>query len=111
MARHTADGERTMELKGAQRSYLTKLSHKVKPLVMLGAKGLTDEIKAQTDEMLEHHELVKVKFQDYKSSRDELSRQLAEAVDADLVRVIGNVVVLFRQARIPENRKIKLPAV
>lgn len=98
-----------MELKGFQRSYLTKLSHNINPLVMLGTKGLTDELKAQTDEMLEHHELIKVKFQDYKSSRDELSRQLAEAVDADLVRVVGNVVILFRHARIPENRKIKIP--
>ena len=98
-----------MELKGFQRSYLMKLAHDIKPLVMLGTKGLTEEIILQTGEMLEQHELIKVKFQDYKSSRDELSRELAEKNDAELIKIIGNVTILFRQARIPENRKIKIP--
>ncbi len=98
-----------MELKGFQRSYLTKLSHDINPSVMLGAKGMTEALVKQTDEMLEQHELIKVKFVDYKESRDELSRKLAEASDAQLIRVIGNTAILFRSARKPENRKIKLP--
>ena len=98
-----------MELKGFQRSYLTKLAHDIKPSVMLGAKGLTDALVKQTDDMLEDHELIKVKFVDYKSSRDELSRQLAESSDAELVRVIGNIAILYRRARNPEKRKLILP--
>ncbi|MDC7227425.1 MAG: YhbY family RNA-binding protein [Spirochaetales bacterium] len=99
-----------MELKGFQRSYLAKLAHNIKPSVMLGAKGLTEALVNQTDEMLENNELIKVRFVDYKNSRDILSRQLAEATDAELIRVIGNIAILFRQARIPENRHIELPA-
>ena len=98
-----------MELKGYQRSYLTKLSHDINPSVMLGAKGLTEALVKQTEDVIEVHELIKVKFVDYKKSREELSRELAKAVDAELIRVIGNIAILYRQARTPENRKIKVP--
>jgi RNA-binding protein len=98
-----------MELKGYQRSYLTKLSHKIDPSVMLGAKGLTEPLIKQTAEAIEHHELIKVKFADNKKIREELSRELAKAVDAELIRVIGNIAILYRQAREPDHRKIKVP--
>ena len=98
-----------MELKGYQRSYLTKLSHTINPSVMLGTKGLTDPLIKQTEDIIEIHELIKVKFVDYKKSREELSRELAKAVDAELIRVIGNVAILYRRARDPEHRKIKVP--
>lgn len=99
-----------MELKGFQRSYLMKLAHDISPLVMLGTKGLTDALISQTNEALEHHELIKVKFQDNKKSRKELTMQLSEATDADLVRLIGNIAILFRHAREPEHRSITLPS-
>ncbi|MBI9105959.1 MAG: YhbY family RNA-binding protein [Spirochaetales bacterium] len=98
-----------MELKGYQRSYLTKLSHEINPSVMLGTKGLTEPLIRQTEEVIEHHELIKVRFVDYKKSREELSLELAKAVDAQLVRVIGNIAILYRMARIPEHRKIRIP--
>ncbi|MDC7124711.1 MAG: YhbY family RNA-binding protein, partial [Spirochaetales bacterium] len=65
-----------MEMKGYQRSYLTKLAHEINPQVMVGGNGLTEAVINQTDEMLEQHELVKIRFQDYKNSKDELSREL-----------------------------------
>lgn len=99
-----------MELKGFQRSYLSKLAHEIRPSVQLGVKGLTDALVKQTDEMLEHHELIKVKFIDYKKSKDELSRQLCEATDAELIRVIGNIAILYRQAREPDHRKLRIPS-
>ena len=99
-----------MELKSFQRSYLTRLAHDINPSVMLGGNGLTDAVIKQTDDMLEQHELIKVKFLDYKKSKKELTAALCEAVDADLVRVIGNIAILFRQARKPDNRKIKVPS-
>ncbi len=109
MACNTADGEGTMELKGFQRSYLVKLAHNIKPSVMLGSKGLTEQLSKQTEVMLEQHELVKVKFIDYKKSRQELSEQLCRTVDAELVRIIGNVAILYRHAREPVHRNISLP--
>jgi RNA-binding protein len=51
---------------------------------------------AALDELLNHHELVKVKFDDLKDQKKELAPQLAEQARAHLVTRVGNVVVLFR---------------
>ena len=45
---------------------------------------------------LRQHELVKVKFDDFKDQKKELSPQLAEKSGSHLVTRVGNVVVLFR---------------
>ena len=98
-----------MELKSFQRSYLTKIAHDIKPSVMLGANGLTEAVIKQTEDMLEQHELIKVRFVDYKRSKKELTISLCSSTDAELVRVIGNIAILYRQARKPDNRKLKVP--
>ena len=98
-----------MELKGYQRSYLTKLAHNIKPLVMIGTKGLTEAIVKQAEEVLELNELVKVKFVDFKRGRKEISAKLADQTTSDLVRVIGNTAILYRAARDPEKRQISIP--
>ncbi len=98
-----------MELKGYQRSYLTKLAHDIKPLVMIGAKGLTDAVVKQAEQVLELNELVKIKFVDFKSGRKEISVKLAALTHAELIRVIGNTAILYKKAVNPENRQISVP--
>jgi len=48
------------------------------------------------DDALKHHELVKVKFDEFKEQKKELSPQLAEKTGSHLVTRVGNVVVLYR---------------
>ncbi len=98
-----------MELKGFQRRYLTKLAHDLKPSVMIGVKGLTEAVIRQTDDMLEHHELIKVKFIDYKSSKELITQKLCEFTDAEIIRITGNIASLYRMGREPEHRRINLP--
>jgi RNA-binding protein len=45
---------------------------------------------------LNHHELVKVKFDEFKEQKKELAPQLAEKSCSHLVIRVGNVVVLYR---------------
>lgn len=96
-------------LKGYQRSYLMRLSHELKPVVMVGKGGLSDALVATTDTALEDHELIKVKFVDFKEERHEVARQLAENTGAILVRVIGNIAVLYRHQEDPQKRWVHLP--
>jgi RNA-binding protein len=96
-------------LKGYQRSYLMRLSHELKPVVMVGKGGLSDALVATTDTALEDHELIKVKFVDLKEQRHEAAQRLAQATDAVLVRVIGNIAVLYRHQEDPEKRWVHLP--
>ncbi len=96
-------------LKGFQRSYLTKKAHALKPVVMIGGNGLTEAIETAVDQELENHEMIKVKFVDYKEDRKDLSRQLAEKTDAHLVRVIGNMAILYRYQSDHDKRIYHVP--
>ena len=55
-----------MELTSKQRAYLRGEAQTIDPIVMIGKDGLTENVTAALDEALTHHELVKVKFQQYK---------------------------------------------
>ncbi len=48
------------------------------------------------DRNLKCHELVKVKFGEFKEQKKELTPQLAEKSGSHLVTRVGNVVVLYR---------------
>ena len=50
------------KLSNSQQRYLRGLSHGLKPVVMVGGKGLTVGVLAELELALEHHELVKVKI-------------------------------------------------
>ena len=52
---------------------------------------------------LDRHELVKVKFDEFKEQKKELAPQLAEKSGSHLVTRVGNVVVLYRPK--PEEEK------
>lgn len=97
------------ELAGYQRRYLQKAAHKLKPVVMIGKNGITDAVMKSTDGALEIHELVKVRFIEYKEEKKELAVKLARGTEAVLVRITGNVALLYRAARDPEKRNIDLP--
>lgn len=69
----------------------------LKPLLKVGKDGLSPAFLKAVDEALAHHELVKVKFDEFKEQKKELSPKLANAVSANLVMQVGHVVVLFRR--------------
>lgn len=84
-------------LTSAQKRYLRGLAHDLKPVILVGGKGLTDALVAETLSALEIHELIKVKVAaEDREARDQLIGSLAESTGAALVTRIGNVAVLFR---------------
>jgi RNA-binding protein len=87
-------------LSNAQKRYLRGLAHDLKPVVMVGAKGVGASLLAELDQALELHELVKVKVAaEDREQRDEWIAALAEGRGAALVASIGNVGVLFRRSK------------
>jgi RNA-binding protein len=93
-------------LKGAQRKYLRAQAHHLKPLVIIGAKGVTGQLLESVDLALNDHELIKVKFGDFKDAKKEISAEIARATRSELVGRIGNVAILYRPQSDPEKRKI-----
>lgn len=96
-------------LKGSQRKYLRAEAHHLKPLVIIGAKGVTEQLLGSIDLALNDHELIKVKFYEFKDAKKEISAQIATATKSELVGLIGNIAIFYRQNPHPEKRKIKIP--
>ena len=81
----------------AQKRYLRGLAHALKPVVLVGGKGITDGLVAETVEALGIHELIKVKVAaEDRDARDLAIGTLVEAAQAALVARIGNIAVLYR---------------
>lgn len=97
-----------IELTSKQRKYLEKLAHDIEPVVIVGAAGVTEGVTKMVAEMLGAHELIKVKFNEYKDDKRELTEQLCAETGATLVRVIGNRAILYLPHEKEEDRKIKL---
>jgi RNA-binding protein len=88
-----------MALTERQLRFLRGKAHGLRPVVLLGHKGLTDNVVAETIQALRSHELIKVRVRT--AGRDERAALLAalvERADCTLVTRIGHVAVLYRPA-------------
>jgi RNA-binding protein len=97
-----------MSLSKLARSHLRRLSHPLKPVVMVGGRGLSTSVIAELDRALDRHELVKVQIAiDDREARAEAARELAQRSAAEIVMQIGKVACLYR--RNPDEPRIALP--
>lgn len=96
------------DLSNTQIRYLRGLAHALKPVVMVGGKGLTDAVLAELEIALDHHELVKVRIAaEDRGARDAVALDIAERANAHAVQRIGNVLALYRRNR--KKPKLALP--
>ena len=87
-------------LAASQKRYLRSLAHDLKPVILVGAKGVTGAMLSELSLALEHHELVKVKFAaPDRDERDAWLEEIIEASGAALVQRVGNIATLFRPRR------------
>ena len=97
-----------MTLTGKQKRYLRSLAHHEKPLFQVGKNGVTESFTDQFDDILEKRELVKVSvLQNCMEDKDSIVELLISATDAELVQVMGNTIVLYRESK--DNKEITLP--
>ena len=96
-------------LKGADRRYLRSQAHHLKPVVQIGQAGVTEPVLATIDENLKAHELIKIRFGDFKDQKKALTQEIAEAMGAEVAGIVGHVAMLYRPHSEPEKRRIKLP--
>ncbi|MEI8306505.1 MAG: YhbY family RNA-binding protein [Chloroflexales bacterium] len=94
-----------------QRNYLRKIANPLKPTVMLGKQGFTDQIIEKIAHELDAHELIKVRFLEFKDERKQITEAILEETGSALVGLIGNVAILYRQQADPERRTIMLPGI
>jgi RNA-binding protein len=97
-----------MPLTPSQTRYLRGLAHPLKPVLLLGGKGVTAGVLKELDHALDDHELIKVKLVgDDRAGRAAVLAQLVESSGAETVQTIGHIAVLYR--RNEEKPGIALP--
>lgn len=86
-------------LSNPQKRYLRGLAHDLKPVILVGAKGISDNVVAETGNALDHHELIKVRVAaGDRELRDTWIGELCERSQSDLVARIGNIAVLYKRS-------------
>ncbi len=89
-----------LALTNAQKRYLRGQAHTLKPIILVGAKGVTDPLVTELDLALEQHELLKLKIAaEDRDTRDAWLAELVERADAALVGRIGHTAVLYRRSK------------
>ncbi|WP_119328060.1 ribosome assembly RNA-binding protein YhbY [Cysteiniphilum halobium] len=87
-----------MALTSQQRQQLKAQAHSLNPVVLLGEKGLTNNVLTEIDLALTAHELIKVKIAGTeKDVRQATTEEICEKTKCELVQLIGNISVLYRK--------------
>lgn len=96
-------------LNSRQRAQLRGMANGIETIFQIGKSGIGDQLKKQVDEALEARELIKLRVLE---SAPETARaaadEIAPAVNADVVQVIGTRFILYRPSSNKDNRKIVL---
>lgn len=93
-----------------ERAALRAKANSLEPIIQIGKEGMSDNLINQIDDTLDVRELIKIRvhLETSPESPKELAQKLADALGADVVQVIGGVIVLYREAdeeRIAEKKK------
>ena len=82
----------------SRRQSLKAQAHHLKPVILLGAKGLTEAVIAETHSVLQTHELIKIKINGAaKEDRLAMANELCQQLKAELVQMIGYTIIIYRK--------------
>lgn len=96
------------ELKGSEKKVLRGLAHGLHPVVFIGKQGLSAAVVGDIDRALNDHELIKIKFIDFKDEKKALLSEIEEKTGCICAGTVGNTAVLYREQADPEKRKINI---
>lgn len=99
------------DLTGVQKKYLRGLAHNIKPVVQIGQRGLTEGVLKQIEGALLTHELIKIRFQDFKQKSDKANilEAVTDQAKCHLAGQIGHTAILYRPHPKKDRRRIVLP--
>ena len=94
-------------LNSRQRAQLRAMANEMETILQVGKSGIGDNTVKQVDDALEKRELIKLRtLETCPLSSREAADEIAQAVGADVVQVIGSKFVLYRESK--DNKQIKL---
>jgi len=97
-----------MSLSKQQIKFLRAKCHNLKAVILLGQKGLTEEVVNELDIALTHHELVKIKLSvDDRDQRKQMIAEICDKSHSEKVQSIGKTLSVYRVN--PDKPIITLP--
>jgi len=95
-------------LTGKQKRYLRSKAHHLDPIFQVGKGGVNENMVKQVSEALEARELFKISvLQNCEEDKNVVAEHLAKGTGADIVQIIGNTIVLYKES--VEKKQIILP--
>ncbi len=90
-----------------QRAYLRGLANGIPAIMQIGKGGISENLIKTVSDALEARELIKLTvLENSMETPRAMADELAEAVDAEVVGVIGRKVILYRES--VNNKRIEL---
>ncbi|WP_144820483.1 ribosome assembly RNA-binding protein YhbY [Marinobacter piscensis] len=94
-----------MSLSPEQRREYRAIAHNLKPVIIVGDKGFTDNLQEELERALNDHELIKIKVASPdRETRQEAVTALCAATGAEVVQSIGKIAVIMRRAKKPNPK-------
>jgi RNA-binding protein len=95
-------------LTGKQKRFLRSKAHHLDPIFQVGKGGVNENMIKQVANALEARELFKISvLQNCEEDKDVVAQQLAKGTGAEIVQIIGNTIVLYKES--VEKKQITLP--
>ncbi len=85
-----------IELTNSKKKDLKAQAQQLEPILRVGQAGVSPAFIASLDEALGLHELVKIKFAEFKEEKKTLAPEIAAKTGSELVMRVGNVAVYYR---------------
>lgn len=93
-------------LRGFQRKHLRKLAHSLRPVVHVGAAGVSPAVLDALGKALADHELVKIRLHE-PDDKKAVAQTLANESGSELCGLVGHTVILYLAD--PDEPRIELP--
>ena len=86
-----------LSLSPAERSALRSQAHALKPVVLIGAEGLTDAVLKEIKVHLAAHQLIKIRvFGDERDARVAIYDEICDRLSAAPIQHIGKLLVIWK---------------
>ena len=93
-------------LTGPQLRKLKSLAQHLEPVAKVGKQGVTPAFIQSLLQILAHHELIKLKFTEFKEEKKALAAEIAEKTGSHFVWMVGHVAIFYREHSDPAQRRI-----
>lgn len=86
-----------LKVSPAQRAELRTQAHALKPVVLIGAEGLTEAVLAEIKVHLNAHQLIKIRvFGDEREERAAIYTRICDELNAGAIQQIGKLLVIWK---------------